>query len=143
MGLRVARIWGLNIRAARRHLGEVLGALGMEGRELPGGRIVWRWPGGEDFVQIFPAAGAQGVEWHHIEFVMEGASYEEAVRDVLAKGVDWSGARVVVGSDLVERARGDFGHLGKVSVESRGRTCPWNLYVYSTSPAGFDYELFY
>lgn len=103
---------------------------------------MWRWEEGRrDFVQVFPGHGRGGVGWHHIEFVMEAATYEEAVEDIRSKGLVLAGGRIGVESPHLEQAQKDFAGTG-ARIEDHG-TGFFSLYVYASSPHGLDYELHY
>ncbi len=96
----------------------------------------------EDFVGLFrrrdwpdfPAG------WHHVEFRMEASTYEEAVRDVKAKGVEqrtgpWGVAAL---QQHLEQARRDFAGL---PVDEP--LTPLSLYFNAQDPEGRNLELLY
>lgn len=74
---------------------------------------------------------------------MGAATYEEAIDDLREKGLLSRGGRVVVGGELLAAVTRKVSDFPSVRVESYGSACPWNFYIYSTSPCGLDFELFY
>jgi catechol 2,3-dioxygenase-like lactoylglutathione lyase family enzyme len=129
-----------DVRAAAGFYQEVLG---LRPRHLGGREGFLYWDlSREDFVGLFRHGDWPDFPhgWHHVELRMEASTYEEAVRDVKAKGLEqrpgpWG---VATPSNNLEQARRDFPGL---PVDEP--LVPLTLYFNAQDPEGRNLELLY